>query len=164
MGIFDGDSMDMHILAVVMLKRVKINSAIALLISMALISCRYEEGPKISLRSVHNRLDGQWRIQSVEKNNADETNNYKSVFVDYQLEIKKDGEYTLSYRPLNQGTYTENGAWVTAKDKKTITLTQQTGANPGSKSTWLIIRLSKDEFWAKYTDPQGDQLFVKLKS
>ena len=139
---------------------------ITLLFVLSLIlfaGCRYEEGPKITFRSVKARLEGKWAIEAVSKNDKDETDNYKNALVNYELDIQKNGNYDLKYRPLNIGNYTEDGVWVLSDDKKVITFTQNKGANPGAKSAWTIMRLTNSEFWAQYTDGNGDKIYVKLK-
>ena len=147
------------------MKALKISNISILTILFIFLStgCRYEEGPKVGFRSVKTRLEGKWVIESVANNDKDETANYKNSLVNYELDIAKDGNYSLKYRPFNVGNYNEEGVWVLSDDKKIVTFTQNKGGNPGAKSNWEIKRITHTEFWAQYTDGNGDKIYVKLK-
>jgi hypothetical protein len=101
------------------------NQKLVLLISSLLIlsSCIYEEGPQFSLISKKSRAVNIWTLDKAYENGVDKTDEYKRVFVNYKIDIKKDDNYELSYSPLNFGKYTENGTWKFSDDKLKIIFT-----------------------------------------
>jgi hypothetical protein len=122
------------------------NQKLVLLISSLLIlsSCIYEEGPQFSLISKKSRAVNIWTLDKAYENGVDKTDEYKRVFVNYKIDIKKDDNYELSYSPLNFGKYTENGTWKFSDDKLKIIFTPK---GTTQNNEWKILRLKKSECW-----------------
>ncbi len=112
-------------------------------ICVLLFACKYEDGPKFSLRSKSHRAVNTWFIDKVIENGSDKTNDYKTAYVNYQVDIRKDKTYELKYRPFNIGEYVEIGTWDFSSDKITINFTPKSG----STSKWKILRLKENEAW-----------------
>ncbi len=132
---------------------------IAVIFSLAFVSCKkYPEGPSFTLQSKKARIANSWMIEQYKYNGADSTAVAKSnYFVDYNLTISKNGNYSFSYTFKHQSLIlpvNETGKWVFGNNKKDVIFTKEDGntnvAN-GQNSTWQILRLAEKEFWAKYT-------------
>jgi hypothetical protein len=115
-----------------------------LLFSIALGSCKYEEGPKISVRTKKHRAVNTWYLEKVFENGVDKTNDYKSSYVDYKIEIKDDDKYTLNYKAFNLWYYNESGTWSFSNDKININFNPAGSAGP---SSWKILKLKEHETW-----------------
>jgi Lipocalin-like domain len=115
-----------------------------LLFSIAFGSCKYEEGPKISLRTKKHRAVNTWYLEKAFENGVDKTTEYKAAYVDYKIEIKNDDKYTLSYRAFNLIDYSESGTWSFSNDKININFNPAGSAGP---SAWKILRLKEHETW-----------------
>ena len=115
-----------------------------ILFSIALTSCKYEEGPKISLRTKKHRVVNTWYLEKVFENGTGKTTEYKAAYVDYKIEITNDDKYTLSYRAFNLIDYSESGTWSFSNDKEKINFNPAGSAGP---SEWKILRLKEHETW-----------------
>jgi len=115
-----------------------------LTITLLLSLCKYEDGPKLSLRTKKHRAVNTWHIDKVFENGVDKTAEYKNTFVNYQIDLKKDNSYELKYRPLNIGDYIETGNWAFSGDKVFINFTPKDSKSP---SQWKILRLTESETW-----------------
>jgi hypothetical protein len=108
-------------------------------------ACTYEDGPKFSLRSKTARIINTWYIDKVYEEGVDKTDDYKSVYVNYKLDIKSDDNYDLSYKAGNLINYSESGTWKLSDDKTKLLYTPKNG----KESSWTILRLKNSEFWAE---------------
>jgi hypothetical protein len=106
-------------------------------IALSFTACRFEEGPKLSLRSVKGRINGTWDLTKATLNGAD-----ASVDTYGTIEYTRDGSYTekdTQGNVVDQGTYTIDGDQMTVTDGN------------GDASTTTITRLTSKEMWAKTT-------------
>lgn len=126
---------------------------------ITLSSCKYEDGPKLSLRSKKARAVNTWYIDKMYEEGVDKTDAYKNSFVNYKLEIKDDNNYTINYRPFNIGEYNEKGTWKFSGDKQNIIFTP---ANTTQENSFKILRLKNNEAWVKNTI-DGKQVEWHLK-
>ena len=126
-----------------------------LLLALALIfgftSCKYEDGPGISLRSKTARVAGEWEV-----NKTIETDG--TVLTDwdgYLYTFDKDGKGKIDIN--DSGTsYSFDFTWEFTDSKKKIKLTQD-----GDSDESTILRLTNKEMWVKDTD--GYQINFKAK-
>jgi hypothetical protein len=125
----------------------KINLILTLLIAVTFTGCIYEDGPKFSLRSKEARMINTWNIDKVYEEGVDKTDDYKSVYVNYKLDLKSDKNYDLSYKAGNLLNYSESGTWKLSDDKTKLLYTPKNG----KESSWTILRLKNSEFWAEMT-------------
>ncbi len=107
-------------------------------------SCKYEDGPSLSLRTKKHRAVNIWHIDKALENSVDKTEDYKTAFVNYQIDIRKDNSYEIKYRPFNIGEYTETGTWSFTGDKIFINFKP---TNSSGMSQWKILRLTENETW-----------------
>lgn len=106
-------------------------------------SCKYEDGPKLTLKSKNSRLVGEWDGKII----AGETLESDAEFI---LEFEDDGDMKVkfSYSYTYAGTtysynYDELGSWSWEDNKETLEL------KIDSEVTELsITRLTSDELWA----------------
>ena len=107
-------------------------------------SCKkYDDGPGFSLRSVTNRLTGEWEVVDIQgQGNLDG---------DVTMEFEKDGDFKLTYQYSYYGstyTYSENGEWSFEDGKKTIEIDY----DDGGSFELEINRLTNSEFWFEDED------------
>lgn len=126
---------------------------------ITLSSCKYEDGPKLSLRSKKARAVNTWYIDKMYEEGVDKTDAYKNMYVNYKLEIKDDNNYTINYRLFNIGEYNEKGTWKFSGDKQNIIFTP---ANTTQENSFKILRLKNNEAWVKNTI-DGKQVEWHLK-
>lgn len=124
-----------------------------------LAGCRYEDGPKLSLRSAKARAVNTWYIDKVYENGVDKTDAYKNAYVNYSMSIKKDNTYELKYRPYNVGDYLETGDWSFSGDKAFINFTPK---GSSSQSKWKILRLKEKETWV-IQNINGNDVELRMK-
>lgn len=118
--------------------------------SIALLAagCTYEDGPAFSLRSKEARIVNIWVISEAIENGIHKTDDYKTAFVNYKAELRKDNSYTITYRPYNVFDYREDGNWRLSGDKQFILL-KPSGSS--QENSWKILRLKHSEAWIKTT-------------
>lgn len=126
---------------------------------LVLPACRYDDGPKFTIRSSKARITANWYMYQYLENDKDLTDNFNGLFPDWLLEIKKDNTYTISFTFFN-GKNTENGKWEFSDANKQINLKKDgTGTN-----IWKITRLKSHELWAEQTDGNGKRIQYHLKN
>lgn len=126
---------------------------IAAFLTLVLFSCKYEEGPAFSLLSKKARVQNIWFIDKVLKNGNDETTDFKTAFVNYKLEIKKDDTYTITYRSFNVSETREEGTWKFSDDKSKFILKKN---GQTDENIWTILRLKNNSFWSKQKNGSDD--------
>ena len=119
------------------------------LILLLVSACKYEDGPKLSLRSKAHRAINTWYLDQAFEGGTNKTDDYKNAYFNYQIDINKDKSYTIKYRPFNVFDYKETGTWDFSSDKLYINFTPSTGSNGASK--WKILRLKEKETWVVQT-------------
>lgn len=120
----------------------KIFSILALTLLFA--ACKYEDGPKLSIRTKKHRAVNSWSIDKVLEDGVDKTDAYKNAYVNYQVTLQKDKSYEIKYRPFNISDYIETGTWDFSSDKLYINFTPKDSKSP---SKWKILRLTENETW-----------------
>jgi hypothetical protein len=104
-------------------------------------SCKkYENGPRISLRSRTQRVANIWKIENYTLDGKDLT----SLSSGYTQTFTSDNNYSFSFGILG-GT----GKWVFQNDDKEIKIY---GINGQSSSVLTILKLEEKSFWYKSTD------------
>ncbi len=127
---------------------------------------KYEDGPKISMRSKKARVSNTWRIDQVfETENGtktDKTTDYKTAYFNYSMTIRKEGNYTISYRPYNISDYNETGSWEFGADKNNLVFINSNGNSSTIGTVWEIYRLKEDELWMRTYNNNGVTVEVHL--
>ncbi|MCC7301608.1 MAG: hypothetical protein IT233_03105 [Bacteroidia bacterium] len=119
--------------------------------SIAIVSCsKYEEGPKISLRTRKGRLAGDWKLTEMLVNGT-AVNLSGST---YELKIEKDGGYTMIMTVPVLGTLTDVGTWEFGDKKETLISTNSTG----DKDTSTIVMLKNKML--KLKDESGGDVTI----
>jgi len=107
-------------------------------------SCKkYDDGPGFSLRSVTNRLTGEWEVTDIQGQG--------NIDGEIIFEFDKDGDFKQTYEYNYYGstyTYTENGEWSFEDGKETIEL----DFDNGLRQDLEIKRLTNSEFWFEDED------------
>ncbi|MDX1652764.1 MAG: hypothetical protein R3277_09755 [Brumimicrobium sp.] len=106
-------------------------------------SCKYEEGPAISLRTKKARLVNVWKIEKeIDADGTVENDPAPGV----TLEFKKDNTFIFS-----NGNMSSTGTWEFSSDKENLITTYSSGNFSFSEST-KILRLANDELWLQDND------------
>lgn len=118
------------------MKTLKITlSAIILSLSLPLInSCnKYPDGPKFTILSKKERMQGQWDLQETDHADGTVTNDiYKDI-----MELTGDFDYSYT-----SGNITIRGKWEFVSDKEKVTF--KIG---NINITYKIMRLKSKELW-----------------
>ncbi len=140
-------------------------------ISIVLVSCKYDEGPMISFRTVKSRVAQDFQLVEFTKNNVNMTQEFADS-------VGEDWSFLKAVKDQNLITYTSSnlpfyGYYEISTNKKKITLYFLGYYNQGHYigipplkedvvTTWEIERLTKDDFWLSTTYDNADY-YLKLK-
>jgi hypothetical protein len=139
------------------------------IIFLFIISCRYEDGPTISLRSPEQRLKGYYDVNSFSINDIDSTTYYKDS-CGCDLWISPGESKIVNYVCILTACKGEDtwGSFLLSnkRDKLFISFdsTSMGGIGPLSSNTyieWEIARLTNKNLWIK-TNYNGKDYKVKL--
>ena len=107
---------------------------LATIVMVGFNACKkYEDGPYLSLRSKHNRVVNEWKLNKATNEGIDVT----SQFQEYYFTFNDDNTYTY-----NRKLVKETGTWDFDDDKLNIVLTP---AGSSTTESYKIIRLKNDE-------------------
>lgn len=104
---------------------------------------KYEDGPKISLKTKKARLVGEWKVEKVLVNGVENPAALAAMNISTS-EFDKDGEFTIKLGLLNF-----EGTWNFGDGKETIE-TQMEGES--TKDVYTILRLTNKELWTENVD------------
>lgn len=128
---------------------------LALGLSLVVSSCKYEEGPSISLRTKKARLANNWKATKVTINNEDvDLDNFNLT-----LEITKDGDWTQETTTktfFGEDTEKTKGTWEWGDKKETLKLKDE----DGEESTVTIIKLKNKEFWVESEEEDDGEKYT----
>ncbi len=129
---------------------------ISLLASAVLIfnlsSCKYEDGPIISLKTKKARLVGTWELKKVNGENPDR--------LELELEFEKDGDFKATYSYTSYWgydyEYDVKGDWEWEDKKETIDIDFD-----GYHEEYEVKRLTSKELWIE--EPYHDEWELEKK-
>lgn len=144
-------------------------------LSLFLASCRYDEGPMISLRSVETRVTNHYILDEFTKNGIDMTQELAdSVGKEWQFLTKEEAWGKLNnlmVYPTDSIVPYEANYYIT-RDHESIDIFFNSYFNPyyigivpfkaDMGDSWSIERLTKDEMWLSCTYNNADY-YLKLK-
>lgn len=126
--------------------------ALLFVMAVAFTGCKkYEEGPKLSLRTKKARLCHEWKVTNINVNGVDVT---PITAFDIKLDIEKNGSYKLSISGL-----TDEGKWELGEDKDDIYMTSNVAGSV--EQAYRILKLENKEIWFRSTAPNGDKTITK---
>lgn len=128
-----------------------------------LVSCgKYEEGPKISLRSKKARVVEKWTVDGYIVNGVD-FSALLTLGSEINITFTKSGNVTLEFidklDPENSDM--QQGTWEFADGKDALLVTMP-DAEPAT-SEWTITKLKEKEMWFTATE-DGELVEYHLKS
>lgn len=136
------------------LKQICIVAVIAAVCSSFMSCSKYEEGPKISLRSKEARVINTWKVEKYYKNGEDKTTDFFADKINYIETFTEDDEWSYSYTDADDNELKiDSGTWE-FDDKDNTIIDRNAGG-----STWeelTILKLKNEEFWFWYMD-SGDK-------
>lgn len=125
----------------------------ALLVLLITASCnKYEDGPKLSLRTRKARLVNTWVISKYLVNGDDQTAYFNTVAPNYTVVFEKNGNYSISISS-GSASFTESGTWELSESKSFV-IRYETSPDTETHSN-EITRLKNDELNTKYYDVNG---------
>ena len=134
----------------------------ALLVLLITASCnKYEDGPKLSLRTRKARLINEWVVSKYIVDGTDQTAYFNSVAPNYTVIFKKDGNYSITISS-GSSSFSETGTWELSESKSFV-LRYETSPNVETHSN-EITRLKNDELNTKYYDSNGSLVEMQLVS
>ena len=107
-------------------------------LSLALSSCKYEEGPNISLRTKKSRLSGSWNVDKITENDGTVTTPTSNYSLTYEFDKDGEGTYTLEILGVKDIT---NLDWEFVDNKKKLKISYE----DGNTITPTILRLTDEE-------------------
>lgn len=153
----------------------------ALVLVLFFAACKYEDGPIISLRSKHNRLNGGWKFKEVLVDGIDSTEAYQQQFPIINF-ISNQELWSAYLKDVIMRYYTEEPAsmstpviWCYGEFNKKKTYLEVCFADSiplqhhlgliGSAGIqeWEVLKLSNVNLWFKI-NTNNRVYFLKLKS
>ncbi len=132
----------------------------ALLVFLIIASCnKYEDGPKLSLRTRKARIINTWKVEKYMVGDVDYTASFKTAYPDYTVVFDKSGSYTIS-ATYNSVVVSESGTWELS-DSKSFLIRNETAPTVQTHSN-EITRLKNDELNTKYYDSNGSLVEMQL--
>lgn len=121
--------------------------ALLAILALSLSSCRYDEGPFISVKSAEKRVANSWNYDLALKNGLNITRGEGSVGIKFhQSSVGFDESGRYSMIEVNDTAEIEiDGAWSFADKKKQLVLTPFDETY--SERTLNIIKLTSNEMW-----------------
>lgn len=124
-------------------------------------SCgKYEDGPKLSLRSKKARMANTWKIVEATDADDDVTIGYAGTI----WTLTKEGAYSRSGETDLGPVIEESGKWefgkLNGEDKMQLLITPENVVLPRK---WIITRLKNDELWIKKEQANGTWATRKLE-
>ena len=114
---------------------------LAIMITLSFVGCKkYEDGPRISFRSIDKRLEHGWKIEKLLINGTDKTSTISS---DYTETYASSGDYSFSGTSSGSGS----GKWVFENNKDGI---KRSGVSKQPTYDLVILRLKMSKFWYYY--------------
>lgn len=123
----------------------KLFTAAVVVFTMLAGSCKYEDGPIVSLRSKEQRLANTWKVESA----YNDGNNVTSSYDQYELQMLTDGKarlaaiYTLGNVTFE---YETDGRWELINDKEDLKLDFE---DNDADRTYQILRLKEKQLWIR---------------
>lgn len=123
--------------------------AVGISMLVLLGSCsKYKEGPMFSILPKTERIEGKWKAEKVLFNDIDSSVNYKS----HIWEFTRNGSVILQIGVSNKTT----GIWTTVSNDKNFVI----DLDNGTRETYEIRRLKKNEFWIRNMQSQLDFFLI----
>lgn len=101
---------------------------------------KYDDGPAISFRSRAERVANNWKVDSYNMND----NNQTSLVADYKESFTKEGNYTYTW-----GALSGSGTWSFQNKDTEIRLL---GTTNQEDHVLVILKLEEESFWYYYMD------------
>lgn len=119
-------------------------------------SCKYENGPKLSLRSKKARMVNTWEVTEATDGDDDITKftSGATITINKDESFKTGGETKLG--PVQE----EKGTWEFSDDKTKLILTYDGTTLP---TKWTITKLKNDELWLEREQSNGKKAMGKYK-
>jgi hypothetical protein len=125
-------------------------------------ACRYKEGPFINFTPVKDRIRGEWKVNSIEKNGvstttespsiAESRNNFFSFYISQRLQINY----------LEDGTeYQADGFYEFSSDKKKI-LAKFSDRYRSYERSYEILKFKNKELKVKFTDEDNTEWILEF--
>lgn len=112
--------------------------------TVTLISCKYEEGPALSLRSRKARVAGEWTLEQYLYNGSDQTSVVTALQgSSYTTHLEKDGTYHI------HGNFEDEGTWELAEGGKEIHF--KSNAAGSETEHYEILKLKNKEMWIRHS-------------
>ena len=124
-------------------------------------SCnKYEDGPKLSLRSKKARMTNTWKIITATDADDDVTAGYEGI----TWTFTEDGSYTRGEETAAGFEPNETGKWefgkIDGRNKTQLIISTDGIVTP---KKWIITRLKNDELWLKQEQAQDTYETRKLE-
>lgn len=125
------------------MKNLKTSILAVLAVVLVFSSCKYEEGPKVSLKTKKARIAGTWKV--------------KTVFINgTELSDMSQFSGTVTYEKDGKGKYSLGGLtfdfdWEFSDSKEEL-ITKYTMLGVTVEDKVEILRLTSKEFWVKEVD------------
>jgi hypothetical protein len=119
--------------------------ALCLVSMFVFVGCdKYEEGPKISLRTRTERVSNMWDYDKLEVANKDRTDEVLGA----TMELQKDGDWN---QRNGYGELVALGNWEWEDDQETIRLNYEIPGETIEPLDWKIIKLEEHQLIVEYT-------------
>lgn len=137
-----------------MTRTISIILALTLLGLFTFQSCKYKDGPSLSLRTKKQRVTGDWTVEKITESDGKIYTPTENNSIEYTFEKNGGGTHTLKLLGISS---TKSIDWEFTDRKEKFKLTYSNGNISNTK----ILRLTNKEFWVLTAD--GDEWKLKAK-
>ncbi len=121
------------------MKKISIVLLAFILITSSLFqSCKYEEGPALSLRTKKYRLTGTWKVEKIEEKDGDVFTPDNNNSIRYSFNKSGTGDVFIEILSIET---TQTIDWEFTNSKKNLKITYENGDVANTK----ILRLTNDQ-------------------
>lgn len=117
---------------------------------------KYEDGPKLSLRTKKARMVNTWELTEYIDGDTDISANTSGT----TIMLTKDGDFEVGGETKNGTVQKLVGTWEFSDDKTKLILSYDGVTIP---TKWTITRLKNDELWLKREQANGTNASQKFK-
>lgn len=118
-----------------------------LFLAILFSTCKYEDGPKLSLRTKKHRLVNNWHFDKYFENGVDKTDIFLHQMNNYSYSVDFNSDNTYKITEIWGQTKSETGTWEFIIDKNYINFMSN---NSNEEYKWKILRLTEKEIWFEY--------------
>ena len=125
-------------------RKASITAVATAVVIFNLTSCKYEDGPNLSLRTKTSRLTGEWEVKFIDGEGFGGSDSELIIEFEKGGNLNYSGKYSY-YGYSNEFNYKGEWEWIDGKEKIEVIVDRD-------KTEWEVTRLTNEELEFKDED------------